>query len=812
MKTWFTHWKKGRGLDIEAELKASRPTPSSHFVKSIAAHVNPRPVTSVPTRSRFALATAVIGTGVLVAAVGASGAFSSAASGLHSAARSVAQSVHLDSAPLPLPGNHSVGAGGGNGGQTSAAAQYLGAPTITKVSVSVGKVGTSVTVTGTDLGGITGVTVATLSVTSFSNPSTTSLMFQVPATSSAVVGPVTVTNPAGTATSAGNFTVEVAPANPVSLSDDTAIEPGQVITITGSGFTGVNLTGGSVKFNNKAATYTVTDDGHISATVPAGVTAGTVKVTNLAGFGLSESYTVAPGPAITSFLPASSGVGGATLQINGSGFTPGTPGTDTVKVNGVTATNTGTWTATKAFVIIPTSPAINTQGFASGPVTVTDAVGTATSSKSFTTVVAPTISSISPTTAAPGAPVTITGQHFTGTSSVKFSSAHNGATASYTVLSDTSIRAIVPSAAITGPITVANAAGNVGSPAFTQSPPPTITNIGQSATPAVPGTTVTLSGTAFDTVGTVTITFGGGVTATATVTTVTSLHVAVPSGAKTGPVTLTETLGSAKSKGTVSVAPAPTISAFPANQEANGSFTIVIHGTNLLGTDNGVSTTVTFFGSAVNESPTAGPSFTKTAMTVIVPSDAQIGRISVTTNAGSGLSKGSFTPIKPPSPTSLWPSQGQKVGGTLTISGSQLSGAKLVTWLSGGVKKTAVPKVISDGVITVTVPANAASGTLRITNSVGETGDITGFTLLLAPTISTASASGGVLTITGHNFVNTDDLSVTVKVGTAACTSVAITNSGQTITCNVPGSATGHKLTVTVTEEAGTAKATNVQF
>ena len=28
MTTWFKHWKKGRGLDIEVELKASRPTPN----------------------------------------------------------------------------------------------------------------------------------------------------------------------------------------------------------------------------------------------------------------------------------------------------------------------------------------------------------------------------------------------------------------------------------------------------------------------------------------------------------------------------------------------------------------------------------------------------------------------------------------------------------------------------------------------------------------------------------------------------------------------------------------------------------------
>lgn len=821
MKTWFTHWKKGRGLDIESELKASRPEPSSHLVKSIAARVNPRPATAVPTRSRFALATAVIGTGVLVAAVGASGAFSNAASGLQSAARSVAQSVHIDSAPQPLTGNHSFGAGGANnGGQTSAAAQYLGAPTITKLNVSQGvvpignKAGTNVTVTGTNLGGITGLTVAGLDVMSYSNPSTSSITFQVPSTGTNVAGPVTVTNPAGSANSPGSFTVEVAPSTSVTLDNAANLEPGQVIHITGTGFLGVNLTGGSVKFNGKpAASVAVNNAGTtITATVPAGVQTGTLTVTNLGGTG-SASYTAATGPVVNSFSPMS-GTVGTPVKINGTGFSA----TDSITF-GSSAAVTGTvnTTHTQLTVSVPGDATF-------GPVTVSDTVGTSSSKQNFTPIIAPSIASYSPNPGAGiGTVVTLTGTHFLGTKSVKFSGGTSGKTASFTVVSDTTIKATVPTGAIDGSITVSNAAGSDSSntAGFVVEPVPTIDATGISPSSGlVVGDVIAITGTHFIHTDTVdpTVLFGK-ISATPISFTATTIHVNVPNGATTGKLQVVTAGGkSANSTQTVTIGSPPTVGAFPASQIANGTQTIVIHGTHFLDSDSGASTTVAFTNCAA-AAPNAG--FTDTSMTVTVPACAQVGKITVTTNAGSTQSKGNFTPVEAPLPTALWPNRtdnghgAQKIGGTLTISGSRLSGASLVTFQQNGSIKpfTAKPKVISDGVITVTVPPGAANGTITVTTSVGTTvagtGTIANFDVLSKPTISSLGAGpytgGGTLTVNGANFINTNDLPVTVKIGTAACTNVNVAAGNASLTCTIPTSLSGkNNLAVTVSTEAGT--------
>jgi predicted extracellular nuclease len=72
---------------------------------------------------------------------------------------------------------------------------------------------------------------------------------------------------------------------------------------------------------------------------------------------------------------------------------------------------------------------------------------------------APSITSFSPGSGAVGTSVSITGTHFTGASTVTF----NGASASFTVNSSTSISATVPSGATTGPIKVITPGGQATS-------------------------------------------------------------------------------------------------------------------------------------------------------------------------------------------------------------------------------------------------------------------------------------------------------------------------------------------------------------
>src|SRR5438105_3170443 len=79
-------------------------------------------------------------------------------------------------------------------------------PTITSFAPPSGTVGSSVTLSGTNFTGATAVTFNGVSA-SFSLTSATAIQATVP--SGATTGPISVTTPAGTATSASNFTVQV---------------------------------------------------------------------------------------------------------------------------------------------------------------------------------------------------------------------------------------------------------------------------------------------------------------------------------------------------------------------------------------------------------------------------------------------------------------------------------------------------------------------------------------------------------------------------------------------------------------------------
>ena len=104
-------------------------------------------------------------------------------------------------------------------------------------------------------------------------------------------------------------------------------------------------------------------------------------------------------------------------------------------------------------------------GATTGRITLTNTVGSVTSSTAFT--VKPKIMSFSPTSGSVGTAVTITGYNFTGATSVTF----NGTAATFTVASNTQITTSVPSGATTGPINVTAPQGSwTTSTSFTVNP------------------------------------------------------------------------------------------------------------------------------------------------------------------------------------------------------------------------------------------------------------------------------------------------------------------------------------------------------
>ena len=152
----------------------------------------------------------------------------------------------------------------------------------------------------------------------------------------------------------------------------------------------------------------------------------------------------------------------------------------------------------------------------------------------------PTITSFSPASGPAGTSVTISGTNFTGTTAVRF----NGSIASYIITSATEIQATVPTGATTGPLSVTTGGGTATSASsFTVViPAPTITGF----TPAigVVGSIVTISGTGFT--GATAVTFHGSA-AGFTVISATTIRATVPTGATSGPLSVTTPGGTATS-------------------------------------------------------------------------------------------------------------------------------------------------------------------------------------------------------------------------------------------------------------------------
>jgi hypothetical protein len=155
---------------------------------------------------------------------------------------------------------------------------------------------------------------------------------------------------------------------------------------------------------------------------------------------------------------------------------------------------------------------------------------------------APTIASFSPTSGPVGTTVTISGTGLTGATSVTFA----GTSAPFTVGSDTSLTATVPTGAAPGPIAVTTPGGTATTTTSfavtTVTVAPAISSF--SPTSGSVGTLVTITGTGFT--GTTRVTFGGA-SAPFTVVSDGVLTTTVPAAARTGSITVTTPGGTATS-------------------------------------------------------------------------------------------------------------------------------------------------------------------------------------------------------------------------------------------------------------------------
>ena len=197
-----------------------------------------------------------------------------------------------------------------------------GAASVVGLTPDHGPVGTTVTVTGSNMATATGVSFNGANATGFTvGAGGSSIIVNVPA--GAKTGPVTIQGPAGNA-DAGTFTVDASLAPIVQAMAPDAGPPGTVVTLSGPGLGAVT----EVRFGGVVATkLTVVDANSVKATVPTGAVSAPVTVVGPAG------TTVSAGPFTIQPLPAppfaSAGVDqqvvqGSTVTLNASGTTGAT--------------------------------------------------------------------------------------------------------------------------------------------------------------------------------------------------------------------------------------------------------------------------------------------------------------------------------------------------------------------------------------------------------------------------------------------------------------------------------------------------------
>lgn len=227
-----------------------------------------------------------------------------------------------------------------------------------------------------------------------------------------------------------------------------------------------------------------------------------------------------PVPTITSFNPAS-GHPGSVITITGTNFT----GVSNVSFGGTPAASFNRVSATTITAVVAAG--------SSGAVSVTNTYGTGTLA-GFTYNPPSVITSFTPTSGNIGQVVTITGNNFTGATSVSFGGV---AATSFNVVSPTTISAVVGTGA-SGNVTVITPYGASNMAGFTfTSQQPIITSV--SPTQAPLNATITINGSNFSAVPANNIVYFGAVQAQVIAATPNSLSVTVPAGVAYAPITVT---------------------------------------------------------------------------------------------------------------------------------------------------------------------------------------------------------------------------------------------------------------------------------
>ena len=700
-------------------------------------------------------------------------------------------------------------------------------PTVSSVSPNSGSTtgGTAVTITGTNFAAGATVTFGSAAATGVTVVNGTTITATTPVGSAGGVT-VTVTNPGGQSGSLGSAFTYLAQPTVSSVSPNSgSTAGGTAVTITGTNF----AAGAMVTFGGAAATnVAVTNSTTITATTPggsAGAVTVTVTVSGQSG-NLTSGFTYVVAPTVSSVSPNSgSTVGGTAVTITGTNFAAGATVTfGSAAATGVTVVNGTTITAT--------TPA-HAAGAVTVVVTVNGQSGSLATGFTYNGTVAIGFAQVA--AAVPQTP--------TGTVNVTYPGAQTAGDLNIVVVgwNDTTatVQTVKDSAgnnyrAAIGPTSgtglrqsiyyAANIVGgaNTVTVTFSQSAASPdvrileyrgVTTLDVTAGASGSGTAAN-SGAATTTVANELI-FGANTVATTTGAAgsgFTSRVITAPdgdiaedkivttAGSNSATATLTSSGPWVMQMATFSAVSAavPTVSSVSPNSgSTTGGTAVTITGTNFA-----AGATVTF-GSAAATGVTVVNGTTITATTPV----GSAGGVTVTvTNPGgqSGSLGSAFTYLAQPTVSSVSPNSGSTAGGTaVTITGTNFAAGAMVTF--GGAAATNVA-VRNSTTITATTPGGSA-GAVTVTVTVsGQSGNLTsGFTYVVAPTVSSVSPNSGstvggtAVTITGTNFA----VGATVTFGGAAATNVSVANSTKITATTPAGSAGAVTVTVTVNGQSG---------
>jgi hypothetical protein len=331
------------------------------------------------------------------------------------------------------------------------------APTLTGLSPASGPVsgGNTVTITGTNLAGVTQVKFGSTPATSFTVASGSQVNAVAPP---GAPGTVQVTVTTSSITSNGlAYAYLTAPVVTAVSPDHGPAQGGNMVTIIGSGLSG--LTG--VQFGGVPATsFTVVSSTQINAVVPPGPP-GAVQVTVTTPGGTSGPgiyYFRTGAPALSSLTPSSGPTaGGNNVLITGSSL--------------ALATAVQFGAASAAFTVLSDSTVDAVAPLGSGTVAVgVTTPGGPSNSLSYLYLPLPLITSLNPQ-AGPepgGTSVIISGSNLASTTSVDFGSA----SVAFYALSDTQLVATAPPGTGSVAVVVTTLGGTSNSLTYAYGPPP----------------------------------------------------------------------------------------------------------------------------------------------------------------------------------------------------------------------------------------------------------------------------------------------------------------------------------------------------